>query len=236
MNAIVGFANLIGDEKMDVNERNDCISQINLNSIELLQIIDNMIDASLLQCGDLRIYNKECYLNDLLDDIYDSFKKLIDVRQKKLNLIVSRGEDNDYSIVTDHKRLRQVFNNLISNSIKFTNSGYVEFGYERYDRNKVRFFVKDTGSGLGSFSEDDLFKPFYSRLYSDNDNINKGAGLGLAVSKGLVELMGGELWPESVPGTGTYFYFTLPTEKNTFLKSRLKRLNSIIKRNIASFF
>ncbi len=236
MNAIVGFANLLTDEHMDPNDKNECIDQINLNSIELLEIIDNMIDASLLQCGDLKLYEKEFHLNDLMDDLYQSSKELLNARQKDLSLIVSKGEKDDFFLTADIKRLRQILTNLINNAINFTPSGHIEFGYVKLDNEMIRFYVKDTGIGLGSVTSEDLFKPFRPRIMSEKCSFKKGAGLGLALSKNLVNIMGGDMWPESVPGEGTCFYFTLPVRKNSFLKNHLQQISKITKRNIASFF
>lgn len=235
MNAIVGFANLLTDEHMDTNDKNECIDQINLNSIELLEIIDNMIDASLLQCGDLKLYEKEFHLNDLMDDLYQSSKELLNARQKDLSLIVSKGEKNDFFLTADIKRLRQILTNLINNAINFTPSGHIEFGYVKLGNDMIRFYVKDTGIGLGSVTSEDLFKPFRPRIMSEKSSFKKGAGLGLALSKNLVNIMGGDIWPESVPGEGTCFYFTLPARKNSFLKNHLQQISKITKRNIASF-
>jgi len=234
MNAIVGFANLLSEEKLDLKQRNEFIDQININSADLLQIIDNMIDASLIQCGDLRLFEKECCLNGLIDDLFDYYKDLWNVKQKKLNLIVSKGEDDDYCLLTDHKRVKQILNNLIGNAIKFTEKGYIEFGYSRSKNNKVEFFVKDSGVGFSGLSEEDLFKPFWSRLYKENGNLNPGAGLGLAVSKSLIELMGGEIWMESSPGRGTCFQFNLPEKRTSFIKRKFQQISAATKRNIAS--
>ncbi len=236
MNAIVGFANLLTNEQMDNKDREDCIDQINSNSTELLEIIDNMIDASLLQCDHLTLFKKECNVNNILDDLFDIYNKSTTVRHKKLNLIVSKGENNDFTIVTDYKRLKQVLHNLISNAVKFTNSGDVEFGYNRLKDDKVTFFVKDTGIGLGPLNHEDLFKPFNVGTNSDKFIIYQGAGLGLAVSKNLIKLMGGDMWPENVPEGGTCFYFTLPAKRNSFQKSKLQFISALTKFNIASFF
>jgi len=236
MNAIVGFANLLADESIDSKERNDFIDQINLNSTELLEKIDNMVDASMLQCGALKLFRNECYLNGLLDELYDTYRDHLEKSRKKLTISVAKGEDNGFFVVNDSRRLRQVLSNLIGNAVKFTGSGSVDFGYCRWNDSKIRFFVRDTGTGIDPFIQEDMFKPFQSRLHSGNDGINKGAGLGLALSKRLVELMGGELWPESVPGQGTCIYFTLPAEKNNRVKHKLQQLNLLTKRNIASLF
>ncbi|MFW5835394.1 MAG: sensor histidine kinase [bacterium] len=236
MNAIVGFANLLANDKMDSKEKEDCIDHINSNSSELLEIIDNMIDASQLQSGDIKLYEKECYINDIMDDIYETYKESKSIKQKNLNLVVSKGEDDSFFMVTDFNRLTQIIHNLIGNATKFTNKGCIEFGYYKINRNKVRFYVKDSGIGLGSFENEDLFKPFRACPNHNNGGYLKGAGLGLSISKSLVELMGGEMWPESEQGKGTCFYFTVPVKRNTFFKTKLELINKISKRNIASLF
>jgi signal transduction histidine kinase len=195
-----------------------------------------MIDASLLQCGDLKLYEKEFHLNDLMDDLYQSSKELLNARQKDLSLIASKGEKSDFYLIADIKRLRQILINLINNAINFTPAGHIEFGYVKLSSNMIRFFVKDTGIGLGSVTSEDLFKPFRPKVISEKCNFKKGAGLGLALSKNLVDLMGGEMWVESVPGEGTCFNFTLPAKRNSFIKNNLQQISKITKRNIASFF
>ncbi len=236
MNAIVGFANLLTDERLDRKELNGFIDQINVNSSDLLQIIDNMIDASLLQCGDLELFEKECSLNALVDNLFKYYKGVPVIKQKNLSLVVSKGEDNDCLLLADHKRLKQVLNNLIGNAVKFTDNGYIEFGYNRGMNNRVVFYVKDSGIGLSNYAEEDLFKPFWSRIYKENGNYNKGAGLGLAVSKSLIELMGGKMWLKSIPGEGTCFYFNLPQKRVSSIKKRLHQIGTVTKRNIASLF
>jgi signal transduction histidine kinase len=233
MNAIVGFANLLATEQLDVKDRDECIDQININSIELLGIIDNMIDASLIQFGDMNLFDRECYLNDFLDELYETTRELISASRKELNLIVSKGENNDFFLLVDVKRLRQVLLNLINNAIRFSNNGQIEFGYS-VTENKVKFFVKDSGIGLGSVSDEDLFKPFRPRVLTEQ-RMKKGAGLGLYVSKGIINLMEGEIWPESLPGKGTCMFFTIPEKRSSSLRKKLKQLSKITKRNIASF-
>ncbi len=234
MNAIVGFANLLADENMDVEERIDCIEHINNHSTELLVIIDNIIDASLLQCGSIKLLENECYINDILDEICATGSKSKRISQKNLRLNVKKGEGDDFFIIADDKRLIQIFNNLIDNALKFTNHGSIDIGYYK-NNNKVTFFVRDTGSGLDSGNNDDIFKPFRTEAKAGgNGSARKGAGLGLAISKNLVELMGGEIWPESAPGTGTCFYFTLPVKRSSFIKTKLQQIGKISKQNIAS--
>jgi signal transduction histidine kinase len=235
MNAIVGFANLLTNADMDAEEQAECIDHLNNHSSELLKIIDNMIDASQLQTGGLKLCEKEFHINAVLDEIYQYGRESIDLRQKKLDFTVTKAEGNDFSIFADLKRFMQVFHNLIDNATKFTSEGQIEFGYYRNIGNEVTFYVKDTGDGLGTINDEYLFKPFRSNMNLKSTGPVEGAGLGLSISKSLVELMGGEMWHESVPGKGTCFYFTLQKKKVSFLNEKLQMIGRITKQNIASF-
>ena len=236
MNAIVGLSNLLLDNDLDVEERRECINQINTNSSDLLQIINNMIDASLLQSGELSLHHKECNVNDLMNELFESAKNSNLVSDKKLTVIVSKEKDDNYTLFTDKARLQQILNNLIDNAVKFTENGRIEFGYKT-DKNNITFYVQDTGIGLSNTPEEGLFKPFWSRMNRKDGNLNnKGAGLGLTISKSLVELMNGEIWLESAIEKGSRFCFTLPENRNSSLKDNLKKISSIAKRNIASIF
>jgi signal transduction histidine kinase len=236
MNAIVGFANLLTDEKMDPGERKDCVDHINSHSIELLGIIDNMIDASQLQSGNIRLNEQECYLNEILDDIYHEARETQNIKQKKISLTVTRGEDDDFFIIADYKRLKQILYNLVDNAGKFTNKGFIQFGYSKSKSNKVTFFVRDTGEGLGLMDKDDLFRPFHTGNKPRGGEPVKGLGLGLSISKSLVELMNGKMWHESGPCNGSCFYFTLPVRKNSLFRTTYQHLSTLTKRNIASIF
>jgi signal transduction histidine kinase len=236
MNAIVGFANLLTDEKMDPGERKDCIDHINSHSIELLGIIDNMIDASQLQSGNIRLNEQECYLNEILDDIYHEARETQNIKQKKISLTVTRGEDDDFFIYADYKRLKQILYNLVDNAGKFTRKGFIQFGYSKGKNNRVTFFVRDTGEGLGLMNKDDLFRPFHTGNKPQGGEPARGLGLGLSISKSLVELMNGKMWHESGPCNGSCFYFTLPVKKNSLFRTTYQHLSTLAKRNIASIF
>lgn len=234
MNAIVGFANLLTEDMINEEERSEFIDQINTNSADLLQIIDNMVEASQLQCGSISLYEQDCYLNEIMDDLFDYYKELYKIRDKKLNIVLSKGDDDDYILVADRKRLKQVFSNLIDNAIKFTDTGHIEFGYKREHNERITFYVRDSGCGLNKLTEEDMFIPFRSRLHKENGDIKKGAGLGLSVSKSIIELMGGSMWTDISSGKGTCLYFSIPAKNDSEPKKRLNLFNSTTKRNIAS--
>jgi CheY-like chemotaxis protein len=129
--------------------------------------------------------------------------------------------DDEAVIYSDRRYLNQILTNLLSNAIKFTHKGGIMIGYNA-KRNGIEFFVKDSGEGIAPEMLDKIFEPFrqgeeiLSRKYH-------GSGLGLAIAKSYAELLGGYMWVESEPGTGTTFYFTLPYSRNSSLKLKTSK-------------
>ena len=213
MNGIIGFANLLRDPDLPEDKRDLYLKHIDHSSNQLLNIIDDIIDISKIESGQLKISNKPVRINEILDEIYSSFfhrirgdapgQKLVAFKLKKGN------ESNDFTIVTDDFRLSQIFNNLIGNAIKFTKEGHITFGYNIRDHRHVEFFVSDTGIGIPHNKIRLIFDRF-GQVDQERSLQPTGTGLGLPISKSLVDLMGGEMWVESEIGKGTTFYFTLP--------------------------
>jgi signal transduction histidine kinase len=109
----------------------------------------------------------------------------------------------------DTVRLRQVFDNLINNAVKFTEKGYISFGYRQSSPDQLVFTVEDTGVGLSPHQHEIIFERFHQAEFNNN-RLYGGTGLGLAISRSLVQLMGGDIWVESTEGVGSSFYFTIP--------------------------
>ncbi len=214
MNAIIGFSNLLLDESMPKEEKIKLNNLINKNSQNLLKLIDDVIDISKIQSGDIQFNKTKCLLNKLLLDLYVTFSIQIDNDTKKeLHLSMNKGSKNkSFSIVTDPFRLKQVLYNLIENAIKFTTKGFVEFGYTLIEKeNKIQFYVIDSGIGISNEKSDmiyDLFRQAdesFTREYG-------GTGIGLTIAKKIIDHLGGEIWVQSTPEQGTNIYFTLPYE------------------------
>jgi len=112
--------------------------------------------------------------------------------------------------------MKQIFNNLLDNAIKFTETGVIELGYEingqRQEEPSVRFFVSDTGIGINKKQKEFIFQRF-TKIENNKEKLYRGAGLGLTICKNLVELMDGQMWVESIPHEGSTFYFNLPVNK-----------------------
>ncbi|MBN2519961.1 MAG: response regulator, partial [Bacteroidales bacterium] len=188
------------------------ISHIKTNSEVLLNLVDDIIDLSLIEAGDLHISKTWHNLNDILRSVY--------VYHKKKKGIYSSGEVkfhmrinerlNTLNIYTDSIRFRQIFNYLIKNAFKFTYQGYIEFGYQIKKDNLV-FYVKDSGIGIPKERHNEIFKVF-RKFDVEESKIYQGTGLGLSIAKKLVNLLDGEIWVESEPGKGSVFYFSVPVE------------------------
>ena len=223
MNAIVGFANFLVDAD-DEAERNECCQLIVENGDHLLSLINDIIDISKIEAGMLELNRTEFALNDLIQEILRIFLNDQNVKLKDLKISCNNGLDYTDSIIySDRKRLKQILINLINNACKFTDRGYVEFGYNLHD-NFLVFYVKDTGQGIELDKQKFIFERFMQGAL-DNTPDHEGSGLGLAISKSFVKLFGGEIWFESEQGIGSVFYFTLHFDRgigSTFNQNKIK--------------
>jgi PAS domain S-box-containing protein len=210
MNAIIGFSNLFADTGISYEKKKDFANRILENCYSLLNLIENILDVAKLEAGKLKIYEKKCYLNQLLINIYSTFLKERKVDDKnRIRLRLQKTiDDKNFSISTDDIRLQQVLSNLLDNAFKFTEQGSIEFGYTVQD-DFLKFFVKDTGMGLLQDQKEFVFDNF-RKVEETKTKLYSGAGLGLAICKKLLKLMEGKIWVESEFGKGSTFYFTIP--------------------------
>ncbi len=212
MNGILGFAELLKEPKLSGEDQQMFIEIIEKSGERMLGIINDLINISKIESGQMEVRFSETNINEQLEFLYNFFK--LEAKQKGLKLIVTHSPSIEVpNIITDKEKLYAILTNLIKNSLKFTDNGSIEFGYEVVD-NKVVFHVKDTGIGVPENKQKTIFERFV-QAYSGMANVYEGAGLGLTISKAYVEMLGGEIWIESNPGKGTCFYFTLPLELKT---------------------
>lgn len=211
MNGILGFTELLKKPGIPPKKQQEFIEIINKSSHSLLNIINDIMDISKIEANQINIIDRESNINTLLSDL-DSFYKTYKAAKNKeeVELIYKKGlDDQQANIFVDIDRLRQVISNLLSNSIKFTQEGKIEFGYERKDSQTLLFHVSDTGIGISPSKINLVFE----RFRQADDSLTRqygGTGLGLPISKGLIELMGGKMWAESEIGAGSTFFFTIP--------------------------
>jgi signal transduction histidine kinase len=213
LNAIMGFSSLLQDGTLSDEDRNQFVNLIHDNSNKLLNVMNEIFDIAQIESGIVTLQLEPCQINSLLMGLSSHFniekmlmgKEHIGIRVKKSN------KDSSFSILTDEHKLKQALVNLIENALKYTNEGNIEFGYDLLEDRKVQFFVKDSGMGFKQEKLDVLFERF--RQFDEGHNRNFGGiGLGLTLSKKFVELLGGEMWAESIVGKGSTFYFTIPYE------------------------
>jgi hypothetical protein len=226
MNGIVGFAELLREGNLPLNKSQKYIDIICSNGEYLLQLINDIIDAAKIEANQLNIGNNSFNLNQLLNEIFVLFKTDHEYQRKeRVNLILDQKTDEPFTIMSDETRIKQIINNLINNAIKFTDEGEVHFGYKLQADDNLLFYVSDTGIGIPIDYQDKIFSRFWQAETGD-DKKHGGTGLGLAISKGLIELLGGDIWFDSEPNTGTTFYFNIPYKKDKSLNLNNKTLDN----------
>lgn len=210
LNAIMGFTNLIAKEgQINPEEREEYLALINQSSSEFLRIMDDIIQASILEAGMIKLNKDEFVLNEFFHDIHTYFTMRKHILEKNnIALLKNIPEQLDnLTIICDKQRLNQVISQLLENALKFTERGTIEFGYT-IKENKLEVYVKD--SGIGDLDGKDRFVfSRFSKLDITDDSKN-GLGLGLSISKMVVELMGGKIWYAANNTKGTTFYFSVP--------------------------
>ncbi len=206
MNAIIGFADLLSQQGITDAERNEYVKIIKESSVSLLELIDDIIDLSKIEVEKVKIEKTDFEIKQIMLDLFHKFNK-----QKPgcIELIYdNNNKDDQIFINTDPNRFKQIMNNLLDNALKFTESGFINFGFELKDK-FIQFYVKDTGIGIPKDKQEIIFERF--RKIEDNSNkFYRGTGLGLTISKKLCNLLGGDMWLESEKEKGATFFFTLP--------------------------
>ncbi len=210
LNAIIGFSTLLNSKEFPKVDQKEYLRLMANSGKLLLDIIDNIIDISKIESSTLIITKTKSNFNTMLDELLIEFTELKN-SMKLTNIELSLKKEiseKELSIVTDLKRLKQIFSNLLDNAFKFTEKGLIEFGYYIQNENLV-CYVKDTGIGIGEKDQEFIFDQFRQ---ADESTTRKygGTGVGLALCKRLVELLGGKLWVESNKDEGSKFSFTIP--------------------------
>lgn len=220
MNAIMGFSSLLVENYNNKPKLEQFSEIINQRCNDLLEIINDILDISKIESGQLPVNEEECNLNELFSELTTFFKehqKRIGKQQIKLKIQVF-CKPSEIVIVTDKVKLRQIFINLIGNAFKFTDTGKIEGGCLFDENHNLLFFVSDTGIGIPLDKQDVIFERF-AQLHQNKRIVYSGTGLGLSIVKGLLGLLGGKIWLESEienlssgkPG-GTTFYFSFPMQ------------------------
>lgn len=209
MNGILGFTSLLLDPDFENEQKLEFIKTIHQSGHRLLNTINDIIETSKMEAGIISCYKKETEVNECIEELVRFFK--IEAEQKGLRLMVDKLlAAKEAKIITDRSKLDSVLTNLIKNAIKFSESGTINIGCHRKGT-VICFYVKDTGMGIPKNKQDAIFERFVQGDIGDRRAFG-GLGLGLAISKSYVELLGGKIWVESIEGIGSTFYVSIPVQ------------------------
>jgi CheY-like chemotaxis protein len=223
----MGFSEILLQPDLTKEKHEDYVHIINTSSTQLLAIISDIIDISKIEAGQITTHLELVDINNLLHELHTIYNKTVEL--KKIKLIMSPDSLNDSPhIITDGNKIKQVFCNLLNNAIKFTKEGTIEFGY-KIKGDFIEFYVKDTSIGIAPEHFGLVFQRF-RQVEITNARTYGGNGLGLSISKALIEKLGGAINVSSELGKGSIFSFSVPfvTETappmNTFKKTEPAQL------------
>lgn len=229
LNNIVGFSNLLNKKGLTDQKREDYTGIIKTNSKYLLNLINDILDISKINANQINFTKTVVDIEKLLEEIYDIYNNELIVNKRNITLSYEIELERDEKFVSvDEIRLKQIITNLLNNALKFTDKGTIKFGCKLENQNLV-FHVSDTGIGISK----DKIEIIFDRFRQEDENLTRkysGAGLGLAICKGLVELMSGKIWVDSEKFVGSTFYFTVPFVKPTNINTNY--IKSVINKQI----
>lgn len=210
LNAILGFGSLMNDDDVSREERIEYYEVIKSRSSDLLHIVNDILDVSKIEANQMVINPYPGNLKNTLNEIFETYNLKLKTENRNFELILNiELSEEECKLITDFNRYKQVLDNLIGNAFKFTDTGSITFGCRLIDNQQLLTYISDTGIGISEQDQKIIFDRFrqseitISRVYG-------GTGLGLTISKGLVELLSGKIWLESKEQIGSSFYFTLP--------------------------
>ncbi len=227
MNGILGFASLLKRPNLSGEKQNTYIDMIEKSGIRMLNIINDIIDISKIESGQMTVFYSETNITIILETLYNFF--LPETTQKNIKLICNNETNSEDNIIsTDNDKLYAILTNLIKNAVKFTKAGEIEFGCRKKGK-LLEFYVRDTGKGIPPEQQQMVFERFRQGSEAHNREY-EGSGLGLAISKAYVQMLGGQIAIESSEGVGSKFSFTIKPHKQTTTK--MKAWLNLLKSNI----
>jgi len=206
LNAIVGFSSLISEPNIAEKDKQKFMDQILSNSDYLLSLIEDIIDVSKIESNQLTVKIRDIDVIPNIRQVVQAFQLAMPANK---NVVVTANlEMTSLIIKIDPIRFEQIIRNLLSNAVKFTDDGLIELGCMK-GKEFFTFSVKDTGIGIHVDHQKVIFDRFM-KIDNNKQHLYRGTGIGLFLSKQLVEMFGGEIWVESEVGKGSTFYFTIP--------------------------
>ncbi|MBN2350183.1 MAG: hypothetical protein JXJ22_15190 [Bacteroidales bacterium] len=208
LNAIVGLTRIMIDNDLTPDQKNTYSEIVHSNSVTLIGLIEDIMDMSKIESKQLTFNYDSVNIHALFDNLKEKFQKEL-ISNVKPDISLEHFMYTEKFIVkTDAIRLEQILNHLLANAVKYTKQGAIHFGCSE-SNGILLFFVKDTGIGIKQKNTEKIFDRFI-KIEEDKDNVHRGTGLGLYLSKKLVHLLKGNIWVETEYGVGSTFYFTLP--------------------------
>jgi hypothetical protein len=218
MNGILGFAELLKEPTLTGEQQQEYIRIIKTSGDRMLNIINDIVDFSKIEAGQMKVSFSDESINAQLQYISDFFGPEAETKGIKLRYQANLPA-RQAIVKTDHEKIYAILTNLVKNALKYTDGGSIEFGYTLQQTSisngngegpaHLVFYVKDTGIGIPADRLDAIFDRFVQADISDKRAF-QGAGLGLAITKAYVEMLGGSIWVKSKEGQGSVFYFTIP--------------------------
>ena len=212
MNAIIGFSTLLGEPGMNPESMKEYIGIIQNSGYHLLALINDILDLAKIESNQLSIHKEYCDIEDILGQVNDMISRdTILLNKPEVEFIYKPvSTPHNYSLFTDKIRIKQILTNLLTNAIKYTDSGTVQLSYSFNNEQSVPriiISIKDSGIGIPEEFHEDIWERF-KRV--DNEQFQEGTGIGLSITKGLVDLLGGSIELESEPDRGTEFSVIFP--------------------------
>jgi len=211
MNAILGFSDLLKNFEVTGEQSEQYISLIEQGGERLLNLINDLVEISRIESGQMELVLSKCNIREQVEFIYNLFSS--EVTRKGMQIFI-HGELTAYesNVMTDREKIYEILTNLVKNAIKYSDHGSIEIGYRlrrEHHHPELIFYVKDTGIGILPENIKFIFDRFRQGSES-NTRSYEGAGLGLSISKAYVEMLGGRIWVKSEIKRGSTFYFAIP--------------------------
>ena len=210
LNAILGFSVLLDDENVEADKKKEFIAATKEAGKNLLSVINDILDVSFIESGQIKLDKKKFSLNSMIDNLQEETRSKLDASDKNIEITTHKhfGDGKDF-FVSDPDKVHQIYSKLLDNAIKYTETGYIELGYRYDEREYLEFHVKDTGIGIPEALQSSIFERF-RQGDSGMDRQFQGLGLGLSIARGLAEQLGGCIGLDSQVNTGATVTFRLP--------------------------
>ena len=236
MNAIIGFATIAASHIENRDQVRDCLQKVLSSSNHLLSLINDILDMSRIESGKMQIHEQECNISELMHNLVNIIQP--QVKAKQLDLFIDTFEVKNEDVIADPLKLNQIFINLMSNAVKYTPAGgtvtfrIIQSTTFRHGWGDYTFVIKDNGIGMSPEFVQHIFEPFERETTTTRSGI-QGAGLGMAITKSIIDMMGGTITVESEPGKGSTFTVSMSlklqdVEKNAEQIKELEGLRSLV--------